>query len=280
MGSLSDYAENELLDHLFNAAYSPVANLYLGLCTADPTDAGTGAACNEVANANGYERTAIIFGEAVARNIPQSGNVEFPEATGAWGVITHWVVVDSAVYGAGNVLAHGVVSPAASPVSGNGPVVASGQVAIEIVASVGAGFSTYVVNKLLDLMFRNQAYTSPAGNTFVMLLAAVADDADAATTDLTEITGTSYARVEVNPAGGAAPKWIAASGGALENADVIPIPSPGNDDWDEVVAVAIVDTLSGLANVLAFDNSNIVDQTPLRDDTVQFIIGALKLSLT
>ncbi len=40
MGSLSDYAENELLDHLFNAAYSPVATVYLALCTADPTDAG------------------------------------------------------------------------------------------------------------------------------------------------------------------------------------------------------------------------------------------------
>lgn len=38
MGSLSDFAENELLDHLFNAAYSPASAIYLGLCTADPTD--------------------------------------------------------------------------------------------------------------------------------------------------------------------------------------------------------------------------------------------------
>ena len=50
MGSLSDYAELELLDHVFNAAYSPVATVYLALCTADPTDAGTGASMNECAS--------------------------------------------------------------------------------------------------------------------------------------------------------------------------------------------------------------------------------------
>lgn len=44
MGSLSNYLELELLDHVLNnAAYSPAATLYLALCTADPTDAGTGA---------------------------------------------------------------------------------------------------------------------------------------------------------------------------------------------------------------------------------------------
>ena len=280
MGSLSDYAENELLDHLFNAAYSPVATLYLALCTADPTDAGTGAACNEVADANGYARTAITFGVAAARKITQSGNVEFPEALGAWGDVTHWVVVDSATHGAGNVLAHGAVSPTASPVNGNVPVVASGQVEVEIAASVGAGFSTYAINKLLDLMFRNQAFTSTAGDIFIMLLSVVADDADVATTDLTEVTGTGYARTEVNPSSGADPKWTVSAAGVVENAGIIALPSPTADDWTVVVAIALVDAVSGLANVIAFDNATIVDQTPLNDDTLQFIAGALKLSLS
>ena len=61
MGSLSDFAELELLDHIFNVAYTPAANLYLALCTADPTDSGTGAAMNECPNTGSYARKAITF---------------------------------------------------------------------------------------------------------------------------------------------------------------------------------------------------------------------------
>jgi hypothetical protein len=129
-------------------------------------------------------------------------------------------------------------------------------------------------------MFRNQAFTSTAGNTFVALLNAVADDQDVATTDLTEITGTDYAREEVNPNGGASPTWDLAASGALDNTHQIDIGPPGADDWDEVVAMAIVDALSGLANVLAYDNANIVDQTPTSADTVLFEAGALDVSLS
>ena len=59
MGSLSDLAEGVLLDHVCNSAYSHAATVYLALCTADPTDAGTGASMNECADANGYPRKAI-----------------------------------------------------------------------------------------------------------------------------------------------------------------------------------------------------------------------------
>ena len=280
MGSLSDFAENKLLDHLLNAAYTPIADLYIALCSADPTDAATGAVCNELADANDYAREIITFGAAGLRKISQSNTISFNEALGAWGTVTHWVVVDSAVYGEGNVLAHGVVSPAISPIAGNVAVLASGQVEIDIAASIGAGFSTYAINKLLDLMFRNQAFTSTAGSVFVALLSVIADDDDAATTDLTEMTGTDYARTVVNASAGASPKWTAASGGEVTNADIVSLATPGDDDWDEIVAVALVDTLTGLANVLAFDNTNIVDQTPAGGDTIQFDVGALKLSLS
>lgn len=129
-------------------------------------------------------------------------------------------------------------------------------------------------------MFRNTAFSTPAGNTFVALLAAVADDQDVAVSDLTELTGTDYARVEVNPNGGASPTWDLASAGALDNTHAIAIGPPGADDWDEIVAMAIVDSASGAGNVLAYDNANVVDQTPTSADTVQFAIGALDLSLT
>ena len=281
MGSLTDFAENELLDHLFNAAYTASANLYLVLCTGDPTDAATGASCNEVADANGYERTAITFGAASARRITQNAQVQFPQATGSWGTISHWCIADSATHGAGNILAHGAFSSSFTPVSGNTPSVASGQVYVEISAtSGGAGFTTSCVNSLLDLAFRNQTYTSPAGNTFIALLSVVADDDDATVANLTEITGTGYARVEVNPDGGSSPTWDVASGGVVDNGAAITFPEVGSGGWDQVVAAAIVSTASGAGNVIGYDNSNVVDQTPAAGDTVQFAAGAFAITLT
>ena len=102
MGSLTDYAETALLKHIgLEAAYTPAATLYLALCTADPTDAATGASMNEVANSGSYARTAIAFSAAASRRSTQSGAVTFPAATGSWGTVSNWAIVDSATYGAG-----------------------------------------------------------------------------------------------------------------------------------------------------------------------------------
>lgn len=280
MGSLSNFAENGLLGHLFGSAHSPAAAVYLALCTADPTDAGTGAAMNEVADSNNYARKAITLGAAASRKVTQSGAVTFNQASGAWGTITHWAIVDSITHGAGNMLAHGAFSVPFAPVSGNTPSVATAVVYVEISASSGEGFTSYLVHKLLDLMFRNTAYTQPA--TYAALLDSVGADADTTlTTAGKEVAGTDYARVLVNKAGGSSPKWAAVSGGALDNADDIAFPTVGAGGWSQVVGMALVDggTLDA-GNVLAFDNDQVVDQTPAAGDTVKFVAGALDVSLT
>lgn len=282
MGSLSDYAELELLDHLFNAAYSPVASVYIGLSTADPTDDASGIA--EPAG-NGYAREAIVFSAAASRKVVQNGAVTFDQASGAWGTITHWFICDhisNTTWGTNvNMLAHGAFTASFSPVSGNTPSVATTEVEVEISATAsGAGFSDYAVHKLLDLMFRNTAFSTPAGNTFLALLAATADDQDVAVSDLTEITGTDYARKEVNPNGGSSPTWDLAAAGVVDNTHIAAFATVGSGGWDQVVAVAIVDTSSGAGNVLAYDNANIVDQTPAAGDTVQFAAGAFDLTLS
>ena len=135
MGSLSNYAELELLDHLANAAYSSVATLYVALCTADPTDAGTGASMSEVANTNSYARAAITFAAAANRAIAQTGAVTFPQATGAWGTVTHWAIVDSATHGAGNMLAYGSFTAPFAPVNGNTPTIPSGEIEIDFIST-------------------------------------------------------------------------------------------------------------------------------------------------
>lgn len=281
MGSLSNYAENELLDHLFNAAYPSPAAVYLALCTADPTDAGTGASMNEAADANGYARTAIVFSAPGSRAIIQNGDVDFPEASGAWGTITHWAILDGNTHGAGNMLAHGAFASSFAPVSGNTPTVATTEITISIIATAtGAGFTDWAVHGLLNLMFRNTAFATTADDTFVLLMTATADDQDVDTDDLTECAAANgYAREEVNANGGSSPTWDLAADGVVDNTQAI-VMGPPSGSWGLVVAMAICDALSGTANVICYDNANIVDQTPVDADTVQFAIGALDLTLT
>lgn len=280
MGSLSDYGENQFLVHLCGAGHTPASTMYLALCTADPTDSGTGASMNEVADANAYARTAITFGAAASRKVTQSAVVTFPEATGAWGTVTHWSIVDSATHGAGNMLAHGAFASSFAPVAGNTPSVASGQVYVEVSASSGEGFTTQFVHWMLDLMFRNQAYSQPA--TYAALLDSQGADADTTlTTAGKEVSGTAYARVLINKAGGGSPAWNSVSGGATDNANDVTFPTVGSGGWDTVVGMALVDAATlDTGNVLAYDNDQVVDQTPAENDTVEFAAGDLDVSMT
>lgn len=279
MGSLSDYAELELLDHIFNAAYSPVATVYVGLSTADPLDDYSGMA---EPSGNNYARVAITLSAAASRKVTQNGALQFPQASGAWGNCTHWFICDHATnttWGTNvNLLAHGALDSTLSPVSGNTPTITDGEIYVQIDAtSTGAGLSNYVVHKLLDLMFRNQAYSKPA--TYLALASVAVADDDDDYTEITEMTGTSYARKQVNINGGASPTWDLAASGVVDNTDTITFASPGADDWDEIVALVIMDAATN-GNVLAYDNANIVDQTPGSGDTIQFAAGALDVTLS
>lgn len=279
MGSLANYGENAWMGHLFGSSYTAPATVYLALATSDPGEAATGASMNEVANSNNYARKAITFAAASSRKVVQTGTVTFNQASGAWGTVTHWAIVDSATYGEGNVLAYGAFSASFSPVSGNTPSVASGQAQVEISASSGEGFTTQLVHWMLDKMFRNETYAQPA--TYIALLDSAGADADTTITSAEkEVAGTDYARVLVNKVGGAAPKWVV-SGGAVDNVEDVTFPTVGAGGWSQVVGMAIVDsgTLDA-GNVLAYDNDQVVDQTPAAADIVKFAAGALDISLT
>lgn len=271
MGSLSDFAENAILNHICGTAYTPPATVYLALCTADPTDAGTGASMNEVANSGSYARKAITFGAAASRVVTQSATVTFDQATGSWGTITHYAIVDSTTYGAGNMLAHGALGASKAVVTGNTPSVASGQVTVTI--NTGA-MGTAVANKLLDLMFRNTAYSQPA--TYAALTTATLSDASVAGS-MTEVSGGSYARVLVNKAGGASPAWNTVASGATDNANAVTF-TTASASWGTVVAAAIVSSSSGAGDVIFWDNG-VADQAVGSGDSVQFAAGAIDLAV-
>jgi hypothetical protein len=278
MGSLSDYAENALLNHIFNTAYTSVATVYVALSTATLTDTATGASMSEVANANGYARTAVTFGAAALRKVIQSGAVTFPQASGAWGTITDWAILDTNTYGAGNVLAYGAFTASFAPVTGNTPTIPSGELQVIMNASSGAGFTDATVHSLLDRMFRNQAYAKPS--TYIGLATATIADTTNTIAGVTEVSGGSYARKQVNPNGGAAPTWTNASGGALDNVAAITFVTPTAPGWGTITSCFIADSASGAGNVIGYDNANIVDQVVNANDTVQFDIGAFDVSMT
>lgn len=266
MGSLSDYAEQQWINHLCGTAYTPPATVYLALATADPTDAATGASMNEVANSGAYARVACAFGAAASRAIANSGTVSFAQASGSWGTVTHWALVDSATYGAGNVLAHGALTVSKSIVANNTPSFAAGQISV----SVNAGFwGTTLCNAMLDKTFRNQTYAQPATN--VALCTTTCSD----TALGTEVSGGSYARVTVNKVGGGAPKWAAISGGATSNADAVTF-ATASASWGTVVSSALVDASGGL---LVYDNA-VVDQAVASGDVVSFAAGSWQVSMS
>ena len=122
MGSFGDFLELEILDNYFGGQdYEAPANLYIALSTADPTDDNSGIA--EPVGGS-YARKQVTNNKTtwdVAANgaLANAIVIEFAEATGSWGTITHFAIFDAA--SGGNMLAHGALS--ASKVVESGDIV-------------------------------------------------------------------------------------------------------------------------------------------------------------
>ena len=113
MSAFSDYLENKVLLHvLANTAYSSPTTVYLGLHTADPTDAGTGT---EVSG-NAYARQVAAF-TVTNDTASNTSAIEFPTATGSWGTVSHVGIWDNLT--GGNLLFHGQLSASKTIASGD-----------------------------------------------------------------------------------------------------------------------------------------------------------------
>ena len=113
MSAFSNYLENKILLHVLdNDSYTSPTTVYLGLHTADPTDAGTGT---EVSGGS-YARQSVAF--TVTNNeATNSSAIEFPTATGSWGTVG-WVAVWDADT-SGNMLFHGQLATSKTIASGD-----------------------------------------------------------------------------------------------------------------------------------------------------------------
>jgi hypothetical protein len=111
MGSFGDYLENKILDHIFGMGarnYVPPANIFIALSTDDPTDSGAGLAEPVGGSYARVSTVAADWAVAAGGEVSNVNPIEFPEATGDWGDITHFALFDQAV--GGNLLAHGALT--------------------------------------------------------------------------------------------------------------------------------------------------------------------------
>lgn len=112
-GSLSNYAENELADHLMSiTAFTMPANVYGALCTVTITDAMTGATITE-ANYTGYAREEILaasLNAALNGVIDNSADIVWDDATAGSSTVLGVAIVDNSGIGAGNMLCYSDVA--------------------------------------------------------------------------------------------------------------------------------------------------------------------------
>jgi hypothetical protein len=104
MSAMSNYLENALVNAtLRNTTYTSPATVYVGLYTSDPTDAGSGT---EVSGGS-YARQSAAFAAPSNGASATSADVTFPQATGNWGTVAYFGILDAA--SSGNLMYHGAL---------------------------------------------------------------------------------------------------------------------------------------------------------------------------
>jgi len=107
--SISNYAENKLLDAISGTAFS-VSAAYLQLHTGDPGEDGTANAAGETT------RKAVSFGAASGGSMVSSGTVEWTNVSTSE-TYSHWSLWDA--LSAGNALWSGALASSAAVTAGD-----------------------------------------------------------------------------------------------------------------------------------------------------------------
>ncbi len=96
MAEMSNYLEQALINAtLRNTTYTSPATVYVGLYTSDPGEGNTGT---EVSGTS-YARQSVTFGAPSNGVSTNSAAVEFPQAGGSWGTVSHIGILDASTSG-------------------------------------------------------------------------------------------------------------------------------------------------------------------------------------
>lgn len=127
MAAFSNYLENALINGTLRATtYTAPTTVYVGLFTSDPTDAGSGT---EVSG-NAYARQSATFAAPSNGAATTNADVQFPQATGNWGTITHFAIFDALT--TGNMMYHGALTSSKTIETGDVFKIASGSLTVTL----------------------------------------------------------------------------------------------------------------------------------------------------
>jgi hypothetical protein len=127
MAEMSNYLENALINAtLRNTSYTSPSTVYVALYTSDPTDADTGT---EVSGTS-YARQSVTFGSPSNGVTTNSAAVEFPQAGGSWGTVTHIGIRDAST--SGNLLYHTALDASKAIATGDVFRIASGSLSVTL----------------------------------------------------------------------------------------------------------------------------------------------------
>ena len=267
-GKLTDYLEDELLDHVLKVGvWNRPANLYVRLCTADPGEAATPATLAEPSG-GAYTPIAVDgnWSAGAARATANTSTVTFVEATSNWGPISHFAIADTTTT-TGNVLAYGEVSPNKTIATGTNVSIAIGDLDI----SWNAGrISTDLANKLLDHVFKGDAYT-PETVLFVGLCTQTPVDGDTGNLTGKEHSGDGYIRVSED-------NWDASADGVSQNTDLLEW-DESSGSWGTQTHFAILNTSVLATGNLLFYGTLATARAIETNDTVNAPIGTITVSM-
>jgi len=127
MAEMSNYLENALINVTLRAtSYTAPTTVYVALYTSDPTDADTGTECSGTS----YARQSVTFSSPSNGATSNSAAVEFPQAGGSWGTITHIGIRDAST--AGNLLYHTALDASKTIATGDVFRIASGSLTVTL----------------------------------------------------------------------------------------------------------------------------------------------------
>jgi hypothetical protein len=127
MSALSNYLENALINGTLRASsYTAPSTVYVALFTSDPTDAGSGTECSGTS----YARQSATFASPSNGASSTSADVQFPQAGGSWGTITHFGIFDALT--SGNLMYHGALTTSKVIETGDVFKIASGSLTVTL----------------------------------------------------------------------------------------------------------------------------------------------------
>lgn len=132
-GSKTNYLENKILDGVLGGpAFTLPSSVWVALSTAVYSETATGSAMNEVSGGS-YARVEVTNNDtnfpAAASGSKSNGTaVQYPTATGSWGTVRSFYIVDAA--SGGNCLYGGDLTTQRSVISGDTVSFAAGSIVI------------------------------------------------------------------------------------------------------------------------------------------------------